>query len=65
MTIDGWRVALIAALGIAVSGVIDYMLTASGYVGLARVVWTVGFGTTVVVVWYLWLRPMDLTGPDS
>lgn len=63
--IDGWQAALIAALGIVVSGVADYLLTASGYVGLGRLVWAVGFGVTVLVVWYLWLRPMDITGPEE
>lgn len=62
---DGWRAALIAALGIAVSGVADYLLTASGYVGLGRLAWAVGFGVTILAVWYVWLRPMDLGGPDG
>lgn len=64
MTI-AWRVALIAALGVAVAGLADAALTAAGYVALARVVWAVGFGFTVLVVWYLWLRPMDITGPSG
>lgn len=62
---DGWRVALIAALGIVVSGMADYLLSAEGYVGLGRVAWAVGFGVTVVAVWFLWLRPIDLVGPDG
>ena len=60
---DGWRAALIAVVGIVVSGLADYLLTTSGYVGLGRIAWVVGFGTTVVVVWYVWLRPMDLSDP--
>lgn len=62
---DGWRVALIAVVGIVVSGVADYLLTASGYVALGRLAWAAGFGVTVLVAWYVWLRPMDLTGPDE
>lgn len=56
---------MIAAVGIAVSGVADYLLTTSGHVGLGRLVWTVGFGVTVLAVWYVWLRPMDLSGPEG
>ena len=62
---DGRRAALIAAVGIAVSGAADYLLTANGYAGLGRLAWTVGFGATVLAVWYVWLRPMDLMGPDE
>lgn len=62
---DGWRVAAIAAVGIAVSGIADYLLTTSGHVGLGRLAWTVGFGVTVLAVWYVWLRPMDLSGPEG
>lgn len=63
--VEPWKVALLAALGIAISGGLDFLLVTSGYVGLGRLVWLVGFGTTVLVVWYLWLRPMELTGPDG
>lgn len=62
---DGWRIAAIAVLGVVVSGVADHLLTTAGYVGLGRLVWMVGFGVTVLAVWYLWLRPMDLTGPGG
>ena len=62
---DGWRVAAIAAVGIIISGVADHLLTTSGHVGLGRLVWMVGFGVTVLAVWYVWLRPMDLSGPEG
>lgn len=62
---NGLQAALIAAAGIAVAGVADYLLTTSGHVGLGRLTWAIGFGTTVLAVWYVWLRPMDLSGPDG
>jgi len=57
--------ALVLATGVAVPGVLNYWLSASGFDTLGSVVWTLGYGTVVVVVWYGWIRPLDLTGPGG
>jgi hypothetical protein len=51
---------LIAALGVAVPGLTNNLLTQAGFPGVGALVWAVGFGTTVVALWYVLLRPLDL-----
>jgi hypothetical protein len=49
--------------GILVSGVADWALTQAGYEVAGIAVWILGYLGTMLVVWYLWLRPLDITGP--
>jgi hypothetical protein len=28
-------------------------------------VWIVGYGTTIFVVWYVWVRPLELIGSSA
>lgn len=51
------------AAGVIVPGLADYALSAAGYPSMGTVVWVVGYLTMALVVWYRWLRPIDLTGP--
>lgn len=39
-----------------------YFLEAAGYSSLGDIVWIVGYGTGVSLVWYLWIRPLDIVG---
>lgn len=68
---DGGRVdrdtlLLVAVLlvGIAGTGIVRRLLGEAGYNGLGRLAWILGYGGMVVVVWYGWVRPLDITGPD-
>ena len=56
---------LILAVGVTVSGVADFTLAQAGYTALGAYVWAVGYAGTVLVLFALYLRPLDLTGPDS
>ncbi len=51
--------------GILVPGIADYYLSQAGAPSLGSFVWAVGFGTAVTVIWFGWLRPLDITGPPS
>jgi hypothetical protein len=31
----------------------------------ADIVWIVGYGTTIFVVWYVWIRPLKIVGTDA
>lgn len=31
----------------------------------ADIVWIVGYGTTILVVWFIWIRPLDIVGTDA
>lgn len=53
----------IIAAGILLPGVANYYLADAGYHTLGSVVWVGGYGAMVFVVWYGWIRPLDLGGP--
>ncbi|NHN46959.1 hypothetical protein G9464_05025 [Halostella sp. JP-L12] len=55
--------AAVLAAGVLIPGMAKYFLTSAGYATLGSVTWALGFGTMVFVVWYVWFRPLDITGP--
>lgn len=55
--------AAVLASGVVIPGLAMYFLTAAGYSTLGSLVWALGFGTMILVIWYVWLRPLDITGP--
>lgn len=61
------RVAFAAVLivGVVGPGLANYFLAQSGYETLGTVVWTIGYATMVLVLWYVWVRPLDLSGPSG
>ena len=61
------RVALglVVAAGIVLPGVANYFLNQAGASTLGSLVWAVGYASMVLVVWYGWIRPLDLTGPGG
>ncbi len=61
------KLAFIAviAVGIALPGTMAYVANMMlDQPGLGQLIWGVGFGSMVIVVWYVWLRPLDITGPE-
>lgn len=52
----------IAATGIIGSGILVYILERIGPAGSSELVWILGYGLTIFALWYLLLRPIDLTG---
>ncbi|MFC7202480.1 hypothetical protein ACFQJC_03065 [Haloferax namakaokahaiae] len=61
------RLLLIAVVtgGIIVPGLLRRFLGEAGYTDLGMLVFVLGYAGMVVVVWYGWLRPMDITGPED
>lgn len=57
--------ALVVVAGIVVPGLANFALTTVGFDTLGSAVWALGYGTMAVVLWYGWLRPLDITGPDD
>ena len=57
--------ALVLFVGIVVPGLARRALGQAGYTNLGRVVFVLGYGLMVVVVWYVWIRPLDLSGPSG
>lgn len=57
--------ALVLATGIVLPGVLNYYVSAIlGHQTLGSLVWVIGYVGMVLVVWYYWIRPLDLTGPE-
>jgi len=50
---------------VVVPGLAAAVLTSLGRDALASVGWALGYGGGAVLLWYRWLRPLDLTGPDA
>jgi len=61
---DTVLLALILFVGIAGSGVARWGLGQLGYSDLGRLVFVMGYGGMVFVIWYGWIRPLDITGPE-
>lgn len=57
--------ALVLFVGIAGTGVVRRELGVLGYNQLGRIVFVLGYGGTVLVVWLGWIRPLDITGPTG
>lgn len=55
--------AAVVTLGIVLPGVARRLLGEAGYNDLGMVVFTLGYAGMVVIVWYGWIRPLDITGP--
>jgi hypothetical protein len=51
------------AVGIAGSGLARRFLGEAGYSDLGVVVFVVGYAGMVLLVWWGWVRPLDITGP--
>lgn len=56
--------AFILFVGIIGTGVIRRLLGIAGYNALGRLVFLFGYAGMVVIIWYGWIRPLDITGPD-
>ena len=54
----------IAAI-VIVPGVANWFLGQLGYPLIGSAVWALGYGLGVVFLWYEWIRPLDITGPEG
>lgn len=64
LTRDKLLVAALLLVGVAGSGIARRTLAELGYTDLGVLVYIFGYGGMVVAIWYGWIRPMDITGPD-
>ncbi|MFB6189911.1 MAG: hypothetical protein ABEI57_08505 [Halapricum sp.] len=59
------RGGLLVAAIVLLPGMAKYVLTQQGYGTVGSMVWVGGYGLGVVLLWELWLRPLDITGPTD
>ncbi|WP_144904068.1 hypothetical protein [Halobellus captivus] len=64
LTRDKLLLAALLFVGIAGSGVARRLLGELGYDGLGAIVFILGYGGMILTIWYAWIRPMDITGPN-
>ena len=64
LTRDKLLLAAILLVGVAGSGIARRLLAEAGYDNLGVLAFILGYGGMVVVVWYGWIRPLDITGPE-
>lgn len=64
LTRDKLLLVALLFVGVAGSGIVRRLLGELGYDALGAVVFVLGYGGMVVAIWYGWIRPMDITGPD-
>lgn len=54
-------VGAIASVGIVVTGVMVNLLERAGPSGSADIMWILGYGMTIFVLWYLFVRPINFS----
>ena len=61
---DTVLLALVLVVGIAGSGVARRVLGQAGFDTVGMLVFVMGYGGMVFVIWYGWIRPLDIRGPQ-
>ena len=56
---------LTVAAVVIVPGVANWYLSQLGYPWVGSAVWATGYGLGVILIWYEWIRPLDITGPEG
>lgn len=56
---------LVVLVGLIGPGLLVYTFEQANLSAVADLVWIVGYGTTVFVVWFIWLRPLDFAGSSA
>jgi len=62
---SGLKLVLLLAVGVAGTGIVRRQLGVWGYDTIGPIVYVIGYGGTILVAWYIWLRPLDLSGPSG
>jgi hypothetical protein len=62
-TPDRLLFVVVVVTGIVLPGLARRFLGEAGYAGVGTVVFVLGYAGMIFVVWYGWIRPLELTGP--
>lgn len=57
--------AVLLLVGVAGTGLLRRYLRVIGLDQYGWLVFVVGYGGMVLLLWHLWIRPLDLTGPSG
>ena len=61
---DAFLLAVVLLVGVVGSGVVRWWLGQLGYTTVGMAVYAIGYTGMVFTVWYGWIRPLDITGPE-
>ncbi|TQQ81172.1 hypothetical protein EGH24_08550 [Halonotius terrestris] len=61
---DTLLLVVVLFVGIVGSGVARWGLGQVGLTTLGDLIYVLGYAGMVFTVWYGWIRPLDITGPD-
>lgn len=50
---------------VVIPGVVNNILVNLGYSTLGSIVWVAGYGMGIVMIWFVWLRPLGIGAPES
>ncbi|QSG04027.1 hypothetical protein [Natranaeroarchaeum sulfidigenes] len=53
----------LVAVGVVVPGIVARYLNEVGYGVIGTFIFGMSFFALVFIAWYIWIRPIDLTGP--
>jgi hypothetical protein len=62
---DTLALGLSIAAVVIVPGLANGFLSGAGYPLVGSAIWALGYGLGVVFIWYGWIRPLDITGPEG
>ncbi|SFR52793.1 hypothetical protein [Halogeometricum limi] len=65
LTRDKLLLLVVLFVGVAGTGLLRRFLGELGYNGIGRLVFILGYGGMVFIIWYGWVRPIDISGPDG
>lgn len=62
---DKLAFGLVLAAVVIVPGLGSAIIHSLGFPTLGTITWMIGYGSGVIAIWYVWIRPLDLRPPTS
>jgi hypothetical protein len=62
-TRDKLLLLAVVVAGIVLPGLARRFLGEAGYAGVGTTIFILGYAGMIFLVWYGWIRPLELTGP--
>lgn len=56
---------LAVAAVVIVPGLASWVIHSLGHSTLGTITWMIGYGSGIIAMWYIWIRPLDLRPPSG
>lgn len=50
---------------IVIPGLTNAALNSAGYSTVGSAVWAIGYGSGILMIWYVWIRPLGIHAPGG